>query len=470
MSRSSFVAVAVAGWALATASAALAAPPPNDARSAAQPLGSLPADVRATTVESTLDADEPVGGCAPMRGSVWYAFDAAESRPIVIALDAEGDLDAVVDVFVRERSQITPATCRRTNRRGALTFELDGEAGTSYLVRVASRANSVDGRFRLRVVEPERPASFPGPRLPRKGVSAFVDRLANPDDAWSVRLRRGVPYRINLVSTGGRCALVEFHEPDGGDVARRLRCNAHTVFVPDSPGLHTLHVQAPRAARERIRYRLRAGRAAADDMAPGLRLANDVPVRGNLNGSELDAVDLYRFSIASRSRVTLTLRTSADFELELRDDDGDRMGSGSGGLERRLRPGRYFLAVRANEGARGRYTLRRLARVITRSQMLVEGGSSAVVGPGASVGLALEVTPAAVDGPATMRVERFDPLAGWLFHTTLRPAVRGGRAAVGFRPPAVGRWRVTGSFDGSRRAAPSEGGTVRIRVEEPLED
>jgi hypothetical protein len=468
-SRGCFVLVAAVGWALTTAPGALAAPPPNDARAAAQPLGALPANLRGTTVESTLEADEPAPGCAPMRGSVWYAFDAGESRAIVVALDAEGDLDAVVDVFVRERSQVEQAACRRTNRRGALTFEVDAEAGSSYLVRVASRANSVDGQFRLRVVEPERPASFPGPRLPRSGVSAFVDRLANPDDAWSVRMRRGVPYRMNLVSTGGRCALTEFHEPGGGDIARRMRCDAHTVFVPDSTGLHTLHVQAPRAARERIRYRLRVGRATADDMAPGIRLPNDQPLRGALNGAELDAVDLYRFSIASRSTVRLSLRTNADFALELRRDDGSRLLSGSGALERRLTPGRYFVAVRARDGAAGRYTLHRLARVITRSQMLVEGGSSTTVPPGATVGLELRVTPA-VDGPATMLVERFDPLAGWLFHATFRPAVRAGRAAVSFRPPAVGRWRATGTFEGTRRASPSEGGTARVNVEEPLED
>lgn len=468
-SRGTFVIVAAVVWTLAMASGALAAPPPNDARTAAQPLGQLPADVRATTVESGLDADEPASGCAPMRGSVWYAFDAGESRAVVVALDAEGDLDAVVDVFVRERSQVEPAACRRTNRRGELTFELDAEAGTSYLVRVASRANSVDGRFRLRVVEPERPARFPGPRLPRAGVNAFVDRLANPDDAWSVRMRRGVPYRINLVSTGGRCALTEFHEPGEGDIVRRMRCDAHTVFVPNSTGRHTLHVQAPRAARERIRYRLRVGRAAVDDMAPGLRLPNDQPLRGALNGAELDAVDLYRFTIASRSRLTLSLRANADFSLELRRDDGNRLSAGSGELERRLAPGRYFVAVRARDGAAGRYTLRRIARVITRSQMQVEGGSSATVSPGATVGLELLVSPA-VDGPATMLVERFDPLAGWLFHATFRPAARGGRAAVSFRPPTVGRWRVTGTFEGTRRASPSEGGTARVNVEEPLED
>ena len=45
-----------------------------------------------------------------------------------------------------------------------------------------------------------------------------------------------------------------------------------------------------------------------------------------------------------------------------------------------------------------------------------------------------------------------------------------GRAALSFRPPSVGRWRVTGAFLGTRRAAPSEGGTVRFTVEETLED
>jgi hypothetical protein len=463
-SRRSFVLFAAIAAALAAAPVAQAAPPPNDARAAAQSLGALDADVRGTTVEASLEPDEPPPGCAPMRASVWFAFDADESRSIVVALDASGDLDAVVDVFVRERSQLTPAACRRTNRRGELTFELEGDAGTSYLVRVASRANSTDGSFRLRVIEPERPARFPGERLPRAGVSAFVDRFANPDDAWSVRMQRGVAYRMNLVSSGGRCALAEFH--DDGGVVRRLRCDAHTVWVPEQTGLHTLHVQAPRAARERIRYRLRVGRAAADDMAPGLRLANDQAMRGRLNGAEVDAVDLYRFSIANRSRVQLTLNTSADFALELRRDSGGRLASGGTNLERRLAPGRYFVAVRALDGASGRYVLRRLARVITRSDLSV---SNATIPPGGTAGLALEVTPA-VDGPATMRVERFDPLAGWLFHATLRPAVRAGRAAVSFRPPAVGRWRVTGSFDGTRRAAPSEGGTVHVTVEEPLED
>jgi len=43
-----------------------------------------------------------------------------------------------------------------------------------------------------------------------------------------------------------------------------------------------------------------------------------------------------------------------------------------------------------------------------------------------------------------------------------------GRGAVSFRPPTVGRWRVTGAFDGTRTASPSDGGTATLLVTEPL--
>ena len=459
---------------LVTATSASAAPPTNDARAAAQPLGTLPASVRGTVVDATVDSDEPPSSCTAAGASVWYALTARESRSIVIALDADGDMDAVVDVYVRERSQITPIDCRRTNRRGGATLDLDAAAGTNYLIRVAALTNSVADRFRLRVVEPDRPADFPGPRLPRRGVSAAVDRIANPDDAWSVRLRRGVGYRLNLVSTGGRCASVDFHRPQGGDIVRQLRCDAHTVYVPPSSGLHTLHVVAPRASRERVPYRLRVGRAAADDTAPGIRLANDAPVRGGLRGGDLDAVDLYRFTISRPSRIQIDLRTRQSFDLRLERDTGGRIAcdcgsEGSKQIEDRLARGRYFVVVKARDGAGGRYVLRRLTRTITRSRTLVDGGRRATAEPGRSVSLQLAVSPD-VGGRATLLVERLDPLAGWLYHVQYRPRVSAGRAIVAFRPPSVGRWRVTGSFLGTRLAAPSEGGTARFIVAEPLED
>ncbi len=83
--------------------------------------------------------------------------------------------------------------------------------------------------------------------------------------------------------------------------------------------------------------------------------------------------------------------------------------------------------------------------------------------------LELHVSPA-VNGRATLLVERLDPLAGWLFHGRYHPTLVAGRAALSFRPPSVGHWRVTGSFDGTPNAAPSAGGTVRSHVAEPLPD
>jgi Bacterial pre-peptidase C-terminal domain len=467
--RRSAVLIAVGAFVLFTAPAAGAAPPPNDARAAPQPLGALPASVRGTTVEASVEADEPASSCAANGGSVWYAFDADEDRPVVVALDAAGDLDAVVELFARERSQLTPVACGTTNRRGASTLELDADGGTSYLIRVAALVNSARDRFDLRVVEPDRPARFPGPRLPRGGVNSAVDRIANADDAWSVRLLKGRTYRINFVSRLG-CASVDLYVSEGADPARSLRCDQHTVYVPSASRTYTLLVRAPRGSRARLPYRLRVGPAEADDTAPGIRIGNDVATRGRLQGGELDAVDLYRFSLTRASRLRVSLRTGADFDLRLYRDSGSRLGGGgSEEIELRAGPGRYFIAVRARDGAAGRYVLRRLARTITNASTLVDGARSVTVSPGRAVALGLVVTPA-VDGRADLTLERFDPLAGWLFHAAYRPVVIGGRASVSFRPPSVGRWRVSGGYRGTRRAAPSEGGTAHFTVEEPLED
>jgi hypothetical protein len=463
--------VACIALALWLAPPALAAPPPNDARAAVQALGGLPASVRGTTVEATLEADELVSGCAATKNSVWFTFTADTGRSIVIALDAEGDLDATVDVFARQRSQVTPVACKNTNKRGAATLAIDATRGTSYYVRVGARPNSADDRFQLRVVTPDLPATFPGARLPRRGAHAAVDGLGNPDDTWAIHVRRGQTYRLNFVSSGGRCATAQLYaDADSfrGDPVRRLRCDAHTVFAPATSGTYSILVLAPRASRDRLRYRVRVGRAGRDDMAPGLRLANDVPVRGHLQGNQLDAIDLYRFTIARPSLLRLGLHTSRDFEVRLLTDAGHRIATGTE-IEQRVRPGRYFAVVRANDGAAGRYTLRRLARTITHSRMLVDGARSATVGPGQGVTLDLAVSPA-VAGRAALLIERFDPLAGWLFHSSPHPAVVAGHGRLRFVPPSVGRWRISGEYLGTRTAAPSPGGTVRVTSEEPLGD
>src|SRR5215207_8275425 len=123
----------------------LAAPPANDARTAAHELGRLPALVRGTTVEATLEEDEPGSGCGPIKNSVWFGFTAPANRELLVALDADGNLDAILEVFVRERSQLTSLSCQLTDRRGQATIDADATSGATYLIRVAARANSVDG-------------------------------------------------------------------------------------------------------------------------------------------------------------------------------------------------------------------------------------------------------------------------------------------------------------------------------------
>ena len=453
--------------------AALAAPPPGDARVAPRDLGRLPALVRSTAVDATLDEDEPGSICGPpIKNSVWFSFTAPTTRELLVALDAAGDMDAIVDVFVRERSQLMPLSCQQTDRRGAATIDADTAAGTTHLVRVAPLANSVADDFTLRVVQPDEPAGPPGPALPAGGRSGQVDRFANPDDAWSTRMREGRTYRINLVTVGPGCAQVALYAAGGfgGDAEATLACDDHAAFTAPESGRYTLHVRAPRASRARLPYRLRVGRAGRDDTAPGIELPDDRRLAGSLNGAELDALDLHRFSIARRSDVRLRLRTAHDFDLRLLTDGGRRIGcgcrsAGSKELTRRLSPGRYFIAVRARDGATGRYVLSRLARVITRSRMRVD---DATVGPGETVSLSLRVTPA-VSGRARLLVERYDPLAGWLFHSRHSPRVSGSEATVPFHPPSVGRWRATGEYLGTRVTSASQGGTVRFRVLEPLD-
>jgi len=143
--------------------------------------------------------------------------------------------------------------------------------------------------------------------------------------------------------------------------------------------------------------------------------------------------------------------------------------TGSKEIDRRVKPGRYFAVVRARDGAAGKYALRRLARTITHARMLVDGRRSATVGPGQGVTLDLTVSPP-VAGHAALLIERFDPLVGWLFFSSPRPAVIAGHGRLRFVPPSVGRWRASGDYLGTRTAAPSPGGTVRVTVQEPLVD
>ena len=170
----------VVGLALLAVPPAVAAAPANDARTAPQRL-TLPTTVQGTTVEATVEPDEPSSACGrAIKGSVWYEFTATSSRSVLLAVDAAGDMDAALDVFRRQRSQLTSVVCRLTNDRGEATVDIDVAEDATYLVRVAPLSNSVADRFSLLAVVPDRPADPPGPQLPAGGVTPHRRPVRQP--------------------------------------------------------------------------------------------------------------------------------------------------------------------------------------------------------------------------------------------------------------------------------------------------
>jgi hypothetical protein len=478
------VATAVASLLLpAVCASGAAAAPANDQRAGAEALGPLPVTVRGTTVDATTEAGEPSSCRGESTSSVWYALPSGSARPAVLVLNAAGDLDAVVDVYERTRSQLTSVGCRATNRRGEAILDFDRRAGSSYLIRVAALPNSATDAFTLTVAQPDEPAGRPGRQLGRAGANGTLDRITNPDDAWAIHLRAGRSYRVNLHSRGARCAVAEVYGPGGGSFGsdaplRSLRCNQYLLLTPAAgeSGRYSIRPLAPRASRGAIPYHVQVAPAGPDDTAPGRFIGNDAVARGTLRGSRIDVVDLYRFDVTSRSRLDLQLRTAGSnrFDLRLLTGGGKRLacacgGSGSQQIERRLKPGRYFAAVRARRGDDGSYRLFRLSRTVTKTRVTIDGRRSATAAPGQSVSIAASVAPNAA-GPVTFDVERFDPLAGWQFFERRRAQAVSGRAAIAFLPPSVGRWRVSARFEGTRRASPSGPSRAALLVAGPLVD
>jgi hypothetical protein len=461
--------VVAAALAVATASPAAAAPPANDARAAPESL-SPPATLLATTIESTVEEGEPFG-CSALGGSVYYEFRATGTDRMVVRLRAAGDLDATLEVFLRTRSQLSQAGCELTDRRGAAAVELRPERGGVYLVRVGQRAGSEPGDFRLEVFTPEPAPRGPGAALRTAGARGVLDSLERTSAAYSYRMRAGATYRVNVAASA--CVSASIYPPgtrnfENAERVETSGCDGYLTFTPRRGGRHSILLQAQARRNGPQRYHVQAALVGADDTAPGLMLPNLTSVRGSLRGGGIDAVDLYRFSITTRSALELELDYdgSGSAAVWLLNDGGRRLASGESGVSRRIAPGRYFAVVRTRDGGSGRYVLRRISRTITATRTTV---ANTRPGPGQAVRIGVSVTPGAT-GPTTITIERFDPLAGWQFHRQVRSTVAGGSGAITFTPPVEGRWRVQTAFEGTLVAAPSRSGWARWLTAPPLAD
>jgi hypothetical protein len=458
--------------AFVVAPGAAAAGPPNDARANAGLLGEPPLTVTATTTGATTEPSDP-SVCTSTDGTLWYRLSATGAQRLVLRFTAEGNLDAAVAVYRLVRSRLSFVACAVADAKGKAALSFNTETDATYLIVVARATGSEDAAFQFKLFRPETSSRPPGRALPRMGVRSTVDPLVDFDDAWSVRMAPGVSYRINLAPAQGACVTAALYPPRIRNFAdarpiHTLSCGGYITYTPGAAGggVYSVLVRATgtRAAAER--YRLTAGRAGADDMAPGIPLANLQTRRGSLSGRGLDVVDLYRFDVDKRSDVALRLHAtrSASFDLLLVGETGRRLGCECGVTEGRLMTrlpaGHYFVAVRARHFSQGRYAVSLLVRTITATRLTFEGTAA----PGRAVSLVATVAPAA-SGRVIVRVERFDPLMGWVFYRRAQLRLAGtGSATISFVPPTIGRWRARASYLGTRTSSPSESGFTTIVV------
>lgn len=475
---SGLLALVVAGGLWATV--AIAAPPPNDDRANPQTI-ELGSRTSGTTAESTREETDPGSSCGSAGGVVWYQFDATRDGRVIAAFQAEGDLDAIVDVYLRERSQLTPVNCDASDRRGAAAVDFEVERGESYLIGVSQLTNSEPGEFSLELGLAGPEASPPGRSLPSRGGSGSVQRVFQPSDAWSKRLREGTTYRVNLSSLGGACMSLRVFAPDANDFdsddpVAVGRCG-YALFTPGpgEGGRYSFLVQPSSGSRGVQRYHIQAATASRDDTTPGGFVRNHARVRGRLNATGVDVVDLYRFDVTKTSRTELSLDSVGgdDMDLQLLTESGRRIAcaceeESDEEIALRTRRGRYYVVVLAGNGrTKGSYVLTRASKLLTSTRLTVNGSRSSTVSPGRSVRLTAAVSPS-TSGPVEIVVERFDPIEGWQFQRSFRTRASGGRANASYRPPSEGSYRARAVFKGTRDAARSTSGLARFKVQSPL--
>ena len=438
----------------------LVLPPDNDERSEAASVGRLPATVRGTTLGATSDDYRECG----MAGGVWYRFKGPATGRALIQLET-GQRNGAVAVFRRSRGSVEELGCAPTDRRGSLTAGFAAKSGADYLILVGDRTGSSPGPFVLRIRAGEAPEHLPGHALPHGGTRGSVDGLSDVNDVWSVRMRSGRTYRVAFASTP--CAQLSIQR--GSKTLRHFSCRGYATFTPgpDGGGRYAVEVRAA-GYSGRQRYRLQVVAAGTDDVGVGIELPAGSARRGGLSPAGVDVLDLYHFDVGLLSEVRLDLARGAgrSFSLVLLTDTGKRIATGQTGVRRRLGRGRYVVAVQADPGTEaGRYRLALRLRDVTSTTVFVSGSRSAEVTPGSVVSISCSVSPAGAGGRIELQIDRFDPLSGWHFHRFIRLSAG---AAVSWRPPAAGRWRVRARFLGTRGSAPSRSGYAQILVARPI--
>jgi hypothetical protein len=475
------IALATVSLAVPASAAALPDAPSNDNRADAIGLRSLPQDVGGTTVGATTELNEPASGCAGTAGSVWYTVSVGSVPParVGVKLVAHGDLDAAVDVYQQQRSQLQPVDCRTTDRNGRTALAFAPSPGATYLIRVAQLSDSDAGTFSLNVFALPAPPHPPGLRLGVRGVSGTLDGTLQTAAAYSMDLTAGTIYKINLVKPSQGCMRLSIFPPGtssfGAAPLAGLACAGYRLFAPRLSGRWSFLISADPRNPGTQPFALHVRPASEDETTPGIFLPNFAHMKSFLRGNVIDDVRLFRFDVTQRSDLTLFLQAAsgAPFDLKLLNDRGHyiQCNCGSTGEEtirRQVSPGRYFAVVQAEDFGWGPFTLSRQSRLITHVTVAFDGTHHGEVQPGTSVQIAANVTPA-VDGPVTIEVDSFDPVEGWQFYRYYHVHAVRGVAQMPFTAPHLGRWRATTTFDGTRTASPATSGFSQALVAGPLQ-
>lgn len=441
--------------------------PANDELANAQLLHVLPATIAGSTVGATQDAREPESNCGLATvSSVWYTLRTPAAERVAIDLAAGGALDGTIDVYHAVRSQLQSLGCERTDAHGKAALSFSASKNGVYEIRVAALPGSQLAPFTLDVFLPTPAVDPPGQPLGAGGAAGHVDRIQNINAAYSVNMRAGVSYLINLANrTPGGCVSATLFAPgtrsfEEGSTLAHITCGGYRLFTPGAGqgGRYVVEL-TPRLSHTGVqRFHLQVAAASGAETAPGLSLANYARVRGHLNGGGVHVLRLYRLEVRTHSNLTLKLTApaAADFNLQLRGQNGHVIecqcgGSGAQMLQHQLRPGRYYAVVSVRGTSAGNFMLTRESRTITTTSISF---SRARVGAGQPLTIAVAIT-SGLSGPVMVQIERFDPVFGWQFYRQDNAFARGGRAHIAFTPPTVGRWRAKASFGGSRAASPS---------------
>jgi len=130
---------------------ALAAPPANDNRAAAEAIPAFPHTVAATTAEATVERLDPqVSRCGRIESTLWYRIDTAPDGLIALTVKGAAGVAPVLRIYRRTASAIQEVDCASAGAGGSASASLEAVRGSSYLVLVGRRPSTPDGGFELR--------------------------------------------------------------------------------------------------------------------------------------------------------------------------------------------------------------------------------------------------------------------------------------------------------------------------------